>query len=55
MSYTDAAKILDMRRAGAEMPQSVVDAALRLTGDIDDDPEESLRAQVAVLLDECPS
>jgi len=33
MSYHDAVNILDMRRAGADMPQAVVDKALELTGD----------------------
>lgn len=35
MSYVEAQNILDMRRAGADMPQAVVDKALMLTGDID--------------------
>lgn len=35
MTYTDAQNILDQRRAGADMPQAVVDKALELTGDID--------------------
>jgi len=33
MSYHDAVNILDLRRAGADMPQAVVDKALELTGD----------------------
>ena len=33
MSYADAQNILDMRRAGAVMPQYVVDKALEMTGD----------------------
>ena len=37
MSYVDAINILDMRRAGADMPQTVVDKALELTGDKDPD------------------
>lgn len=35
MSYTDAQNILDQRRAGANMPENVVNRALELTGDID--------------------
>lgn len=35
MSYHDAVNILDLRRAGADMPESVVMAALEATGDID--------------------
>ncbi len=34
MSYIDAQNILDMRRAGANMPVEVVNRALELTGDI---------------------
>lgn len=33
MTYHDAQNILDQRRAGADMPQAVVDKALELTGD----------------------
>lgn len=33
MSHQDAQNILDLRRAGADMPQAVVDKALELTGD----------------------
>lgn len=33
MSHQEAINILDMRRAGADMPQAVVDKALELTGD----------------------
>lgn len=33
MTYFDASNILDMRRAGADMPQAVIDKALELTGD----------------------
>ena len=35
MTYADAQNILDMRKAGADMPQSVVDRALELTGDLE--------------------
>ena len=35
MTYVDAQNILDQRRAGADMPQSVIDKALELTGDKD--------------------
>ena len=34
MTYFDAQNILDMRRAGANMPENVVNRALELTGDI---------------------
>ena len=37
MNYFDAQNILDMRRAGAEMPQHIVDKALELTGDKEPD------------------
>ena len=37
MTYSDAINILDMRRAGADMPQSIVDKALELTGDLEPD------------------
>lgn len=33
MNYADAQNLLDQRRAGADMPQAVVDKALELTGD----------------------
>ena len=33
MSYADAINLLDMRRAGVEMPQHIVDKALEMTGD----------------------
>lgn len=33
MTYVDAQNILDQRRAGADMPQAVIDKALELTGD----------------------
>lgn len=36
MSHADAMNILDQRRAGADMPQSVVDRALELTGDLEE-------------------
>ena len=35
MTYHDAQNILDLRRAGADMPQAVVDKALELTGDLE--------------------
>ena len=35
MTYVDAQNILDQRRAGADMPQAVIDKALELTGDKD--------------------
>lgn len=35
MTYVDAQNILDLRRAGADMPQAVIDKALELTGDKD--------------------
>ena len=35
MTYADAQNILDMRKPGADMPQSVVDRALELTGDLE--------------------
>jgi len=35
MSYYEAAEILDMRKAGADMPEAVVNRALQLTGDMD--------------------
>lgn len=35
MSYVDAQNLLDQRRAGADMPQEVVDKALEMTGDKD--------------------
>lgn len=38
MTPTQAKHLLDMRRAGADMPQIVVIRALELTGDID--PED---------------
>jgi hypothetical protein len=33
VTYPEAQNVLDMRRAGADMPQAVVDKALELTGD----------------------
>ena len=35
MNYFDAQNILDQRKAGAEMPDEVVNLALALTGDIE--------------------
>ena len=33
MTHKDAQNILDQRRAGADMPQAVIDKALEMTGD----------------------
>lgn len=33
MSHADAQNILDQRRAGADMPEAVVNKALEMTGD----------------------
>ena len=35
MTYTEANDLLDKRRAGADMPDSVIFKALELTGDLD--------------------
>lgn len=37
MSYHDAMNILDLRAAGADMPEAVINRALELTGDLYED------------------
>jgi len=37
MTYAQAQNILDQRRAGQDMPASVIDRALELTGDLEPD------------------
>ena len=47
MSYVDAQNILDMRRAGANMPQYVVEKALEMTGDkVPDALQETLQEAI---------
>lgn len=37
MTYTQASNLLDLRAAGADMPESVINRALELTGDLEPD------------------
>jgi hypothetical protein len=37
MNYVQAVNLLDMRRAGKDMPVDLVNQALELTGDLEDD------------------
>ena len=41
MTHAQAHNILDLRRAGADMPEAVVNQALDLTGDRELDPVQS--------------
>ena len=41
MTYHQAHNLLDMRAAGADMPESVINRALELTGDMEADPVQT--------------
>ncbi|MEP6587167.1 MAG: hypothetical protein ABJA84_00215 [Polaromonas sp.] len=47
MTYHQAMNILDLRRAGADMPESLVNQALELTGDVDLDAMQALIGEAA--------